>query len=292
LVSSDGGSSPFIGGRASGGYLVVDMAPVGGTGVTGGRAAGGRIIGGRTGEGGKPPLLIGGRGGTGGSGAGGVIGDGGSYPFIGGSGGAGGSAGFVTGGVDPAPGGMAGSNAGRSGAGGVSPAGGLMGDGGSYPWIGGSAGRAIGGMVVDCAPIGGTAISASVSPQVPAIVDPAPSDPGSFGTSPGRGLLEHWRDTTPKRTMRSSDLALFDPPVITLESRVDGDRVEVRLCGGEPTMSIRWESSGTVTGEDREVVWQPASAEDALCVAVRSRAGVAVATLRASEVGQAPSPLD
>jgi len=79
-------------------------------------------------------------------------------------------------------------------------------------------------------------------------------------------------------------LPLWDPPGILLQSRADGDAVRVRMCGGEKNMSLRWESNGQVEGEGREVTWRPASHDDQLRVAVRTRGGVAVTALRARHV--------
>ena len=60
--------------------------------------------------------------------------------------------------------------------------------------------------------------------------------------------------------------------------------VRVCLTGAEESLTIRWQSDGKVTGSDRQVTWSPASDQDQLNVAVRSRGGVAVAELRLVQV--------
>jgi hypothetical protein len=138
----------------------------------------------------------------------------------------------------------------------------------------GSGGRSgTGGFVVDCAPAPMAATSS------PSVVDPAPS-----GATERRGLVEHWHETTPRRLVRSEDLALFDPPLVRLRSHRAGSSVRVAVAGGEPGMTLRWQAEGTISGEGREVLWQPASAEDALTVAVRGAGGITFATLRARDL--------
>ena len=48
-------------------------------------------------------------------------------------------------------------------------------------------------------------------------------------------------------------------------------------------MSTRWEADGEVTGNGIEVRWRPSDAADRVRVAIRSRGGVAVLSLRADE---------
>jgi hypothetical protein len=106
-------------------------------------------------------------------------------------------------------------------------------------------------------------------------VDPPPPPPG---------VVDHWRDTAPRGLTRSEDLPLFDPPKITLASRVIGEAVHVTVGQGEPSMSIRWECEGKLEGEGREVVWYPSSADDALRLAARTRGGLVFTLLRARTV--------
>jgi hypothetical protein len=118
-------------------------------------------------------------------------------------------------------------------------------------------------------------------------VDPAPSDPASRDRSVPRGraaLVDHWHETTPRQLRRSEDLPLYDPPLVELRSEVEGDSVRVRLTSSEANVTLRWQSQGAVTGAGREVVWQPASPEDALTVAVRGAGGLVIASVRASEL--------
>jgi radical SAM superfamily enzyme YgiQ (UPF0313 family) len=208
-----------------------------------------------------------------------------------------GTGGYV---VDAAPGTGGQNTAGRaSGSGGyladpVVPTGG-MGTGGSI---------GIGGFVVDCAPApagkgtGGfltdpVASAAGTETGIRAdsglsVVDPAPSDQTAPDASTRRGLVEHWHETTPRRLVRSEDLPLFDPPFVRLESEPAQGSVRVAVAGGEPGMTLRWQAEGTISdaisSDSREVFWQPASADDALTVAVRGAGGISFATLRARDL--------
>lgn len=98
-------------------------------------------------------------------------------------------------------------------------------------------------------------------------------------------LVDHWRNTSPKRASRTRDLPLCEPPEVVLAGRVDGDRVEVILKGGPLSMTIRWECLGEIEGSDRRVSWRPHSEDDQLRAAVRTAGGVAVITLRAADIG-------
>jgi len=113
------------------------------------------------------------------------------------------------------------------------------------------------------------------------VVDPPPADAGL-------GLLDevidHWRDTAPRRAVRSQDLPLFDPPNVRLSARRDGDAIRVEVQGGPETITTRWQADGVVDGDGREVVWRPSSDEDLLCVAIRSRGGVTTTLLRPGDV--------
>ena len=95
---------------------------------------------------------------------------------------------------------------------------------------------------------------------------------------------DQWQDTSPKRSVRTQDLPLYEPPQISLRSVREGDRVRVKLEGGPESISLRWQSEGQVEGDDREVLWTPAHAEDQLRVAVRSKGGASVVSVRAGEV--------
>jgi len=124
-------------------------------------------------------------------------------------------------------------------------------------------------------------------------VDPAPSDAGIAsatpqGTERDNRLVDHWRDTTPRRASRSADLPLHDPPDVRLVGERDGDRVTVRLLDAPAEAGIRWEALGEVTGNGAEVRWTPAGPEDQIRVGVRTRGGIAVVSLRASQLGGWP----
>lgn len=119
----------------------------------------------------------------------------------------------------------------------------------------------------------------------PTVVDWAPPDGGlDGGSAMNDRTTDHWRDTSPKRAQRSRDLPLWDPPTFTLASKRAGDRVEVRIQGGPESISLRWEAAGEVIGTGREIEWVPSSEDDQLRLAVRAKGGVAVVSLRASEV--------
>lgn len=113
-------------------------------------------------------------------------------------------------------------------------------------------------------------------PPPPPVVDPLPS--------PKRGklaVIDQWRDTSVRGAQRSEDMPFSCPPQISLETRREGEQVRVRLVGGEEAMSIRWEGVEGTTLETREVSWTPSSPFDQLRVAVRTRGGVAVTSVRA-----------
>ncbi len=100
-------------------------------------------------------------------------------------------------------------------------------------------------------------------------------------------LIDQWFDTSPKATARAVDLPLFDPPRPRLAARVDGEVVVVRLEGLGVPFSTRWEAEGEVEGDGAEVRWRPEGPADRVRVAVRSRGGVAVVSLRAEEAKRA-----
>jgi radical SAM superfamily enzyme YgiQ (UPF0313 family) len=119
------------------------------------------------------------------------------------------------------------------------------------------------------------------------VVDPPPPDSGLDGML-DRGqlrLIDQWRDTSPRRSVRSEDLPFSEPPDVRLTAERDGDEIVARLEGGPPNVSLRWEAEGSIAGDGREVRWSPSSAaDDTLRVAVRSRGGVAVVSVRARAV--------
>ncbi|MCA9670768.1 MAG: B12-binding domain-containing radical SAM protein [Myxococcales bacterium] len=134
------------------------------------------------------------------------------------------------------------------------------------------------------------------------IADPAPSDASAHNMyqqseSPSqtlraavdvpikKDLIDKWTDSSPRRAVRTSDLGLFDAPVVTLEADRDADgQAHVRLVGGPAAVTTRWQCEGRVEGEGREVLWVPESTSDHLTCAVRSDGGIAVVSLRAVDL--------
>lgn len=154
-----------------------------------------------------------------------------------------------------------------------------------------------GGMVVDPAPE-----DAGIGGGGGMVVDPPPPDAGAGGMgmmipdaepdprAPRRlRLIDQWFDTTPKATARTADLPLFDPPRPRLAARRDGEDVVVSIEGVRAgSVSTRWEADGAIEGAGVEVRWRPLGPADRVRVAVRSRGGVAVLSLRAADDTSAP----
>lgn len=135
------------------------------------------------------------------------------------------------------------------------------------------------------------------------VVDPLPPDGGMAASEPGDReaeddaayaengalkrrlrLVDQWRDSSPARSVRTDDLPLSDPPQPRLAAEREGPVVRVRVEDVPIAFGARWESDGEIRGEGPSVEWVPASAMDQLRVAVRTRSGIAVVTIRASEV--------
>lgn len=161
-----------------------------------------------------------------------------------------------------------------------------------------------GGMVVDPLPPDGGAGMGGAGGQGGQgeggmVVDPPPPDAGvggmgGMGGAGGAGgsaameprklrLIDQWFDTSPKTTVRTVDLPLFDPPRPRLVGRREGDEVVVEVEGLTALVSTRWEADGEVEGDGLEVRWRPAGPADRVRVAIRSRGGVAVLSLKAEE---------
>jgi hypothetical protein len=64
----------------------------------------------------------------------------------------------------------------------------------------------------------------------------------------------------------------------------EGDAVRVTVVGGPAAIGTRWQADGAVDGDEREVLWTPADDGDLLSVAVRTRGGVSVVSLRSRDV--------
>ena len=96
--------------------------------------------------------------------------------------------------------------------------------------------------------------------------------------------MDQFHDTSPKRAVRSADLPLYHPPQVKIEAQREGEQLIVTLCGYRTGMTTRWESDGQVSGEGGQVRWTPGSEQDQLRVAVRSKGGIAVVSLRAADL--------
>ncbi|MCC6558912.1 MAG: B12-binding domain-containing radical SAM protein [Polyangiaceae bacterium] len=158
-----------------------------------------------------------------------------------------------------------------AGTGGFGGAGGYGGAGGA----GGQGGH--GGMVVDPPPPDGM-------PGTSALDVESGERFATIGREPRKlRLIDQWFDTSPKTSVRTVDLALFDPPRPRLSARREGDTIAVSIDGLTALVSTRWEAEGEVEGDGLEVRWRPSGPADRVRVAVRSRGGVAVLSLRADE---------
>jgi len=117
------------------------------------------------------------------------------------------------------------------------------------------------------------------------VQDPPPADAlPDGGMSDARDVLapppvDRWRETGPAAPLRSADLPMHRPPVVSLDASREADGLRVALRAGPDEMTIRWEGDGTIEGDGREVRWTPASPTDRLRVAVRTKGGIAVVSL-------------
>ncbi len=125
------------------------------------------------------------------------------------------------------------------------------------------------------------------------VADPPPPD-GGFSlnehspTQRKLKLIDQWTDTGVRRAKRSEDLPLFDPPDIELAATSKQGVVHARLAGVPEGATMRWEALGRIAGEGLEVQWTPADEkDDALKVAVRTRGGISLASVRAKAVKDA-----
>jgi hypothetical protein len=137
----------------------------------------------------------------------------------------------------------------------------------------------------------------------PQVYDALPYDGGMDASEGGKGsakgasggphailtrdrgqVVDSWRDSSPRRSIRSTDLPLFRPPSIRLRATPVDGHVRVSVEGCDEPMGLRWKADGTVTGEGESVEWLPSSPQDQICVAARTKGGIAIASLRASEL--------
>lgn len=176
------------------------------------------------------------------------------------------------------------------------------------------AGRDVGndaGFVVDPAPIDAAMPDSAVNDAGDAgfVVDPVPWDMGASadqlrdddvrlaeaeddeaymptGALKRRlRLVDQWRDSAPRDAIRTTDLPLASPPAPELRAVREGELIRVTITGVRESFGTRWEAEGSIDGDGPSIAWRPASAEDQLAVAVRTRGGIAVVTLRASALG-------
>ncbi len=163
------------------------------------------------------------------------------------------------------------------------------------PPDGGSTSSGEGGMVVDPLPpdggMGGFGGAGGGAGEGGMVVDPPPPDAGEMGLlefepEPVRAptklrLIDQWFDTSPKTTVRTIDLPLFDPPKLKLVARKEDECLHVRLEGANCAITTRWEGDGIVQGDGLEAEWRPVGPTDRIRVGIRSRGGVAILSLRA-----------
>jgi len=131
-----------------------------------------------------------------------------------------------------------------------------------------------------------------VDPPPPPIMAPDPLPPdfpsAHKATSDDKvattRLIDQWRDTSPRRAMRSDDLPMHQPPNISLDAWREDGVVRVHLLGGPERISLRWEGDGVIDGDGRDVRWTPSTPMDQIRVAVRSDGGVAIVALMATRV--------
>lgn len=127
-------------------------------------------------------------------------------------------------------------------------------------------------------------------PPPPMVNDPVPSWKSATPPKDATSLtvIDQWRDTTARKVMRTTDLPLADPPGVRLVGRWLDDAVEVRLLGAPASVTLRWQTDGEVQGllddASATLTWTPKDDDDQLRVAVRSKGGVAITSLRVPEV--------
>ena len=98
-------------------------------------------------------------------------------------------------------------------------------------------------------------------------------------------LIDRWRETSPRRSVRSPTLALSAPPEASLAARADDDgAVRVEVVGVGAGLSARWEGDGEIVADGAVARWRPTGAGDQIRVALRTHHGVAVLALRACDV--------
>ena len=61
-------------------------------------------------------------------------------------------------------------------------------------------------------------------------------------------------DSSPKRSTRSQDLPLYDPPSVELQSRCEDDQVFVTVRGLDQPATTRWQATGAIHGEGLDVL--------------------------------------
>ncbi len=141
-------------------------------------------------------------------------------------------------------------------------------------------------MVVDALPDDGGKDASEDADSM--VADPPPADGGmSLNDTDVRRLdvIDQWVDTGARRAAKSRDLPLYEPPEIEIAAVRVGDAIEATLRGAPDGAAFRWEAEGPIDGAERTVRWTPAEgADDALRVAVRTRGGISVASLRAKAV--------
>ncbi len=268
-----GGAGLANGGSSSGGRQITgDALP----------ATGGRLVNPSGGMVYDALPMTGGRS-TGGSGVGGMVDD--PLPTTGGRS-MGGSSGYSGADTVPFTGGRAtggSATGGRTATGGVG-VGGMVYD--ALPITGGrtaTGGAGVGGMVYDALPITGGRTATGGAGGADTV-------PQTGGRAAGGTLASnevqtgHFRDTQTRRTIRTRDLPLYDPPEASLRAVRDGESIRVSVFGVTEPANTLWESEGDTQGEGLDVLWVPKNMDDQLRVAIRTHGGVTIAAIRAKDV--------
>ncbi|MDD9932830.1 MAG: radical SAM protein [Myxococcales bacterium] len=97
-------------------------------------------------------------------------------------------------------------------------------------------------------------------------------------------LIDQWADTSPTGTGRRADMPLHRPPRIRLKAQHGADGIELSIDGLLERAQVYWAGDGWLQDEGMTARWRPTTERDHVRVAVRTASGIAVVSLRASQV--------